>query len=66
MVKDADYKKRSVIGPITIFIVFLTICLMIPLVKVMTMWGINSAYEGLGREAVCLHLFVKSHQRSLS
>lgn len=52
MAKDDDYKNRSVGLPIAIFIVFLTICLMIPLGKVMTMWGINSAYEGLGRSGI--------------
>ena len=51
MAKDADYKKRSVVGPITIFIVCMTVCIMLPLGKVMTMWGINSAYEGLGRRS---------------
>lgn len=52
MAKDDDYKNRSVGLPITIFIVFLTICLMIPLGKVMIMWGLNSAYEGLERSSV--------------
>ena len=60
MVKDADYKKRSVIGPITIFIVFLTICLMLPLGKVMIMWGLNSAYEELGRSSVSSSVRQKS------
>ena len=32
MAKEDDYKNRSVGLPITIFIVFLTICLMIPLI----------------------------------
>lgn len=60
MAKDDDYKNRSVGLPITIFIVCLTICLMIPLGKVMTMWGINSAYEGLGRSS----MFSSVRQRS--
>lgn len=29
MAKDDDYKKRSVIGPITIFIVCMTVCIML-------------------------------------
>ena len=52
MAKDDDYKNRSVGLPITIFIVFLTICLMIPLGKVMIMWGLKSAYEGLGQSSI--------------
>ena len=60
MAKDADYKKRSVVGPITIFIVCMTVCIMLPLGKVMTMWGINSAYEGLGRISVSSSVRQKS------
>ena len=60
MAKDDDYKNRSVGLPITIFIVFLTICLMIPLGKVMTMWGLKSAYEGLERSSVSLTVRQKS------
>ena len=52
MAKEDDYKNRSVGLPITIFIVFLTICLMIPLGKVMIMWGLKSAYEGLGQSSI--------------
>lgn len=52
MAKEDDYKNRSVGLPITIFIIFLTICLMIPIGKVMIMWGIKSAYEGFGRSSV--------------
>ena len=52
MAKDDDYKNRSVGLPITIFIVFLTICLMIPLGNVMIMWGLKSAYEGLGQSSI--------------
>ena len=60
MAKDDDYKNRSVGLPITIFIVFLTICLMIPLGKVMIMWGLNSAYEELGRSSVSSSVRQKS------
>ena len=60
MAKEDDYKNRSVGLPITIFIVFLTICLMIPLGKVMIMWGLKSAYEGLGRSSVSSSVRQKS------
>lgn len=60
MAKDDDYKNRSVGLPITIFIVFLTICLMIPLGKVMIMWGLKSAYEGLGRSSMSSSVRQKS------
>lgn len=60
MAKEDDYKNRSVGLPITIFIVFLTICLIIPLGKVMTMWGLKSAYEGLGRSSMSSSVRQKS------
>ena len=60
MAKDDDYKNRSVGLPITIFIVFLTICLMIPLGKVMIMWGLKSAYEGLGQSSISSSVRQKS------
>ena len=47
MAKDADYKKRSVVGPITIFIVFMTVCIMLPLGKLMLMWGAHAVYKDL-------------------
>lgn len=62
MAKEDDYKNRSVGLPITIFIVFLTICLMIPLGKVMIMWGIKSAYEGLERSSVSSTVRQKSSE----
>lgn len=62
MAKEDDYKNRSVGLPITIFIVFLTICLMIPLGKVMIMWGLKSAYEGLGRSSVSSTVRQKSSE----
>lgn len=62
MAKDDDYKNRSVGLPITIFIVFLTICLMIPLGKVMIMWGLKSAYEGLERSSVSSTVRQKSSE----
>lgn len=62
MAKDADYKKRSVGLPIAIFIVFLTICLIIPLGKVMIMWGLKSAYEGLGRSSMSSSVRQKSSE----
>ena len=65
MVKDADYKKRSVIGPITIFIVFMTVCIMFPLGKVTIMWGLNSAYERLGRSSVSSSVRQKSSEELL-
>ncbi|WP_311164662.1 hypothetical protein [Streptococcus cristatus] len=60
MDKEDDYKNRSVGLPIAIFIVFLTICLMIPLGKVTIMWGLNYAYEGLGRSSVSSSVRQKS------
>jgi len=60
MAKEDDYKNRLVGLPITIFIVFLTICLMIPLGKVMTMWGLKSAYEGLERSSMSSSVRQKS------
>ena len=60
MAKDADYKNRSVGLLIAIFIVFLTICLMIPLGKVMIMWGLKSAYEGLGQSSISSSVRQKS------
>ena len=60
MAKDDDYKNRSVGLPITIFMVFLTICLMIPLGKVMIMWGLKSAYEGLGQSSISSSVRQKS------
>lgn len=65
MAKDDDYKNRSVGLPITIFIVFLTICLMIPLGKVMIMWGLKSAYEGLGRSSISSSVRQKSSEELL-
>lgn len=65
MAKDDDYKNRSVGLPITIFIVFLTICLMIPLGKVMIIWGLKSAYEGLGRSSVSSTVRQKSSEKLL-
>ena len=62
MAKEDDYKNRSVGLPITIFIVFLTICLMIPLGKVMIMWGLKSAYEGLERSSVSSTVRQKSSE----
>lgn len=65
MAKEDDYKNRSVGLPITIFIVFLTICLMIPLGKVMIMWGLKSAYEGLGRSSISSSVRQKSSEELL-
>lgn len=65
MAKDDDYKNRLVGLPITIFIVFLTICLMIPLGKVMIMWGLNSAYEELGRSSISSSVRQKSSEELL-
>ena len=65
MAKEDDYKNRSVGLPITIFIVFLTICLMIPLGKVMIMWGLKSAYEGLGRSSMSSSVRQKSSEELL-
>ena len=65
MAKNDDYKNRSVGLPIAIFIVFLTICLMIPLGKVMIMWGLKSAYEGLERSSVSSTVRQKSSEELL-
>ena len=62
MAKNDDYKNRSVGLPIPIFIVFLTICLMIPLGKVMIMWGLKSAYEGLGQSSISSTVRQKSSE----
>lgn len=62
MAKDDDYKNRSVGLPITIFIVFLIICSMIPLGKVMIMWGLKSAYEGLGQSSISSTVRQKSSE----
>ena len=47
MAKEDDYKNRSVVGPITIFIVFMTVCIMLPLGKLMLMWGAHAVYKDL-------------------
>jgi len=52
MAKEDDYKNRSVGLPITIFIVFLTICLMIPLGKLMIMWGGQAVYKDMERKSM--------------
>lgn len=62
MAKDDDYKNRSVGLPITIFIVFLTICLMIPLGKVMIMWGGQSVYKDLERKSMSSSVYQKSSE----
>lgn len=59
MVKEDDYKNRSVGLPITIFIVFLTICLMIPLRKVMIMWGGQAVYKDLERKSMSSSVYQK-------
>lgn len=60
MAKDADYKKRSVVGPITIFIVFMTVCIMLPLGKLMLMWGAHAAYKDLERKSMSSSVYQKS------
>lgn len=60
MAKEDDYKNRSVGLPITIFIVFLTICLMIPLGKVMIMWGGQAVYKDLERKSMSSSVYQKS------
>ena len=62
MAKDADYKKRSVGLPITIFIVFLTICLMIPLGKLMIMWGGQAVYKDMERKSMSSSVYQKSSE----
>ena len=62
MAKEDDYKNRSVGLPITIFIVFLTICLMIPLGKVMIMWGFQSVYKDLERKSMSSSVYQKSSE----
>lgn len=62
MAKEDDYKNRSVGLPITIFIVFLTICLMIPLGKVMTMWGGQAVYKDLERKSMSPSVYQKSSE----
>ena len=65
MAKEDDYKNRSVGLPITIFIVFLTICLMIPLRKVMIMWGSQAVYKGHGRSSMSSSVRQKSSEELL-
>lgn len=60
MAKDADYKKRSVVGPITIFIVFMTVCIMLPLGKLMIMWGAHAVYKDLERKSMSSSVYQKS------
>ena len=62
MAKDADYKKRSVVGPITIFIVFMTVCIMLPLGKLMLMWGAHAAYKDLERKSMSSSVYQKSSE----
>jgi len=47
MAKDNDYKNRSVVLPIAIiiFIVFIMLCMMVLIGKVMVMWGFKSAWR---------------------
>ena len=63
MAKEDDYKNRSVGLPITIFIVFLTICLMIPLRKVMIMWGSQAVYKDLERKSMSSSVYQKSPEK---
>ena len=63
MAKDDDSKNRSVGLPITIFIVFLTICLMIPLRKVMIMWGSQAVYKDLERKSMSSSVYQKSPEK---
>ena len=60
MAKEDDYKNRSVGLPIAIFIVFLIICLMIPLGKVMIMWGGQAVYKDLERKSMSSSVYQKS------
>ena len=62
MAKDADYKKRSVVGPITIFIVFMTVCIMLPLGQLMLMWGFQSVYKDLERKSMSSSVYQKSSE----
>lgn len=62
MAKDDDYKNRSVVLPIAIFIGFMIICIMIPLGKVLFMWGIKSAYENLGQNSMSSSVQQKSSE----
>ena len=62
MAKDNDYKNRSVVLPIAIiiFIVFIMLCMMVLIGKVMVMWGIKSAYGELGRNSMSSSVQQKS------
>ena len=62
MAKGADYKKRSVVGPITIFIVFMTVCIMLPLGKLMIMWGGQAVYKDLERKSMSSSVYQKSSE----
>ena len=60
MAKEDDYKNRSVVGPITIFIVFMTVCIMLPLGKLMLMWGAHAVYKDLERKSMSSSIYQKS------
>ena len=62
MAKDADYKKRSVVGPITIFIVFMTVCIMLALGKLMLTWGAHAVYKDLERKSMSSSVYQKSSE----
>ena len=62
MAKDADYKKRSVVGSITIFIVFMTVCIILALGKRMIMWGFQSVYKDLERKSMSSSVYQKSSE----
>ena len=62
MAKDADYKKRSVVGPITIFIVFMTVCIMLALGKLMIMWEGQAVYKDLERKSMSSSVYQKSSE----
>lgn len=62
MDKDDDYKNRSVVFPIAIFIVFMLICIMIAFGNVLFMWGIKSAYDELGRNSMSSSVQQKSSE----
>ncbi|RSJ89253.1 hypothetical protein [Streptococcus cristatus] len=62
MAKNDDYKSRSVGLPITIFIVFMTVCIMLALEKRMIMWGAHAVYKDLERKSTSSSVYKKSSE----
>ena len=64
MAKDNDYKNRSVVLTIAIiiFIVFIMLCMMVLIGKVMIMWGAHAVYKDLERKSMSSSVYQKSSE----